>query len=76
MNGSSSVGCGRSLFQLCFPSLADPRRAYVFPCDDAGQVDLDALGERSRNEYFYARTVVGRELSLPKVVACAPSTVW
>jgi hypothetical protein len=32
-------------------------------------VDIDALGERARLNYFYARTVIGREFSIPAVQA-------
>lgn len=63
----------RGIFQLRFQSLFDAGHGYAFPCNAAGHVDLDALGERERNNYLYARAVVGRELSLPKVQACAAS---
>ena len=56
-----------SLFRLCFRSLFDSGRGYAFPCDSNGQVDLDQLSERARNNYFYARTMVGRELAVPAV---------
>ena len=54
-------------YHLRFRSLFDPGRAYVFPCDASGQVDMDALSERARANYFYARTVVGREFTAPDV---------
>ncbi len=60
-----------SRFELRFQSLFDAGRAYAFPCDAIGRVDLDRLGERTRNSYFYARAVVGRELATPKVQQCA-----
>lgn len=63
----------QSSFELRFQSLFDAGRAYAFPCDAAGRVDLDALGERVRNSYLYARAVVGRELSMPKVQSCIES---
>jgi hypothetical protein len=63
----------RSAFQLCFQSLVDTGRAYAFPCDARGHVDMDALGERARTTYLYARTVVGREVAMPKVQPCAAS---
>jgi hypothetical protein len=44
-------------------------RALAFPCDAHGRVELDALGERARHDYFYARAVIGREYALPTVVA-------
>ena len=52
---------------LCFRSLFHSGRGYVFPCDPAGVVPLDALSERARNNYFYARAMVGRELAKPEV---------
>jgi hypothetical protein len=54
-------------YELCFRSLFDNGRGYAFPCDAAGHVDIDALSFRARQNYFYARTVIGRELSMPAV---------
>lgn len=54
-------------YQLCFRSLFHSGRGYAFPCDPTGNVDLDAMSERARNNYFYARAMVGRELSAPAV---------
>jgi len=54
-------------YLLRFRSLFDPGRAYVFPCDAAGHVDMDALSERARVNYLYARTVIGREFTAPDV---------
>lgn len=56
-------------FLLRFRSLFESGRGYAFPCDDTGQVDLDHLSERARNNYFYARAMVGRELAVPAVEA-------
>jgi len=54
-------------YLLRFRSLFDPGRAYVFPCDKAGRVDLDALSEQARVNYLFARIVVGREFMAPEV---------
>jgi hypothetical protein len=54
-------------YQLRFRSLFDPGRAYVFPCDASGHVDMDALSERARANYLYARAVIGREFTAPDV---------
>ena len=54
-------------FELCFQSLFDRGRGYAFPCDSKGQVDLGQLSDRARNNYLYARAVVGRELAVPAV---------
>jgi hypothetical protein len=55
-------------YELRFQSLLDSGRAYVFPCDPHGRVDLDQLSERARIDYLYARAVVGRELTVPAVI--------
>ena len=60
----------RNDFQLRFQPLFDAGLAYAFPCDAVGHVDMDALSERARNNYLYARTVVGSEMSCPKVRTC------
>ena len=52
-------------FELRFQSLFDSGRGYAFPCDPNGQVNLDCLSERARNNYLYARAMVGRELAVP-----------
>ena len=44
-----------------------------FPCDEQGNVELDALSDRARENYFYARHVVGTEYAYPTVCR-APST--
>lgn len=54
-------------FELRFQSLFDSGRGYSFPCDPKGLVNLDELSERARNNYLYARAMVGRELSVPAV---------
>jgi hypothetical protein len=52
---------------LLFQPLLHAGRAFAFPCDLQGRVDLDGLSERARNNYFYARAMIGRELSYPSV---------
>ena len=54
-------------YELRFQSLFDEGRAYAFPCDEAGHVDMDALSDRARQNYLYARAVIGREFSMPAV---------
>lgn len=70
MNQPISNADGRTRFELRFEPLFIARRAYVFPCDASGHVDLDAMSSRIRNNYFYARSVIGREFSAPRVEAC------
>ncbi|TMH13954.1 MAG: hypothetical protein E6H58_00575 [Betaproteobacteria bacterium] len=67
MNASmSAVETAR--YELRFQSLFNEGRAYTFPCDAAGHVNIDALSERARQNYLYARTVIGREFSMPAVL--------
>lgn len=54
-------------FELRFESLFVEGRGLAFPCDRDGQVNLDALSERARSNYLYARAVVGREYRQPAV---------
>lgn len=56
-----------SRYELRFQSLFVPGRGFAFPCDAEGHVDLDALSVQSRNNYFYARALVGREFLAPAV---------
>lgn len=55
-------------YELRFESLFIEGRALSFPCDAAGQVDLNALSERARHNYLRARSVVGREFRTPAVM--------
>ena len=55
-------------YELRFQSLYKPGCGYAFPCDAAGHVDLDAMSERERMSYLYARAVIGHEVSLPAVL--------
>ena len=58
---------GSPLNELRFVSLFDAGRGYAFPCDSAGHVDMDALSGRALQNYFYARTCIGREFCHPVV---------
>lgn len=56
-------------FVLRFPSLFDDGRGFAFPCDPHGEVDVQALSPRARNNYLVARNGVGRDFGHPAVVA-------
>lgn len=62
-----STSCMQTRYELRFRSLFRPGRGYVFPCDPAGRVDLDALSESERESYLYARALIGAELAMPAV---------
>lgn len=55
-------------FQLRFDSLFHEGRGLAFPCDGGGRVRMDGLSARARDNYLYARAVVGREFAQPRVV--------
>ncbi len=54
-------------YELRFRSLYREGAGLSFPCDEHGHVELDALSERARLNYLYARTLVGREYLMPAV---------
>ena len=56
-----------SEFQLRFASLFTLGRALSFPCDAKGCVDIAALSARAKDNYLFARGMVGRNYSPPSV---------
>jgi hypothetical protein len=67
MTPTPDSGTDAAHYELRFASLFDDGRGFAFPCDRHGLVDLTALSERGRCNYFYARVAIGRELSVPTV---------
>ena len=68
MNISNTDSSGPANYELRFQSLPDAGRACVFPCDAAGHVDMDALTDAAREDYLFARIVVGHDVSTPAVI--------
>ena len=54
------------VYELRFPYIHSSK-ALSFPCDAQGHVQLEVLSERARNNYFYARAMLGREFLVPQV---------
>ena len=54
-------------FEIRFQSLFHEGRALAFPCDEQGHVAMDSLSDRARENYLYARAVIGREYAYPMV---------
>ena len=54
-------------FELRLQSLFNEGRALAFPCDREGRVDLDAVSDRARDNYLFARAMVGRVYAMPFV---------
>ena len=69
METCSGPGVPTEDFQLRFQSLFSGGKAFVIPCNAGGHVVMDALSERARNSYLFARATVGRLYAPPKVIA-------
>ena len=67
MNATAISTRASARYELRFQSLFNEGRGLSFPCDAVGQVNIDSLSQRARLNYFYARTVIGREFSMPAV---------
>jgi hypothetical protein len=64
----------RPPYEARFCSLFNEGGELAFPCDAQGKVNLDGLSDRARNNYFYARALIGREFAAPVVmVRCGSS---
>lgn len=51
--------------ELRFAHRCNDRKSLAFPCNALGRVDLDALDERSRTEYLFARALMGHDYAFP-----------
>jgi hypothetical protein len=58
-------------FELRFDPLIAAQAPLSFPCDARGCVDLDGLCARSRRDYLFAHTLIGRHFTMPVIRACA-----
>ncbi len=58
-------------YELRFTGLFNRGRGFAFPCDAEGHVDMDRLTVHARLNYFYARAMVGSELSAPVIAPLA-----
>ncbi|WP_245643475.1 hypothetical protein [Roseateles chitosanitabidus] len=72
LQGASPVRVSlcRDRFLLRFESLFHPGRGLSFPCDEFGHVALDQLSDHARENYLFARAVVGHEYATPVVQRC------
>jgi hypothetical protein len=58
-------------YEIRFANLFREGSALAFPCDSRGCVDLDGLTDRARNNYLFARAMVGRDFATPVVLSRA-----
>ena len=70
MTTNAQVRFADLAFELRFDPLIDDQAPLTFPCDAHGQVDLDELCDRSRCEYLFAHTLIGRHFTNPVIRAC------
>jgi hypothetical protein len=72
MNQRDKFVAGQAVrYELRFLSLFEGGRGFAFPCDAEGRVNISAMSELSRSNYFYARKAVGREFLMPTTVPVA-----
>ncbi len=73
--GSTGVGYAgaESGYELRFESLFRAGKALSFPCTAEGTVDLDAMSERAKSNYFGARALIGHDYARPNVVRISPT---
>lgn len=65
------VSATAPLFEVRFMSLFMQGRGLAFACDAQGHVDMDTLTARARNNYLFARAMVGKDNSAGCV--CQPA---
>jgi len=71
MNVLKTDSRGPASYELRFQSLHDAGFAYAFPCDAAGHVDMDGLTDAARENYLFARIVVGHDVAASAVTVAA-----
>ena len=59
----------KSHLGLRFTPRFEGQRCLVFPCNAAGDVEIDKLSEHERVDYLFARALRGRDYSLEIVTA-------
>ena len=62
-------GISGSEYEIRFESLFNEGYGLAFPCDRDGRIDLDHVSERARNNYLFARAMMGRDFAYPTVRA-------
>ena len=69
MSTLPSLAIALPRFELRFAPLSGADGGVAVPCDEEGAVDLDELDDTTRESYFYAHTLIGRDFAHP-VVRC------
>ncbi len=61
----AEAGCHCGHHALHFVPLTEAEPELVFGCDEQGHVDLDALSDCERENYLYARAMLGKHYHRP-----------
>ena len=67
MDSSDAACLDATHFELRYRSFSPHRCGYAFPCDVNGRVNIDKLSEEVRENYLYARAMVGFDMQRPQV---------
>ncbi len=67
MNTATATNQIDQAYELRFRSLFDDGKALTFPCNARGEVDMDGLSQRARDNYLFARALIGRQFAWPDV---------
>ena len=66
------VAASTASYQIRFEALeGSAARGLAFRCDARGNVELDALNDRARVDYLFARALIGRKFARPAIVRVA-----
>jgi len=65
--GGHAADAAQPVHLLHFEPLTAGDAGLDVPCDPQGRVGLDALTDKLRNDYFFARTLIGRLFAAPTV---------
>jgi hypothetical protein len=68
MDSSNAACLDEAHFELRYHSMSPHRCGYAFPCDADGRVNIDDLSDQARENYLYARAMVGFDLQHPQIV--------
>ncbi len=71
MTDRESLAAASANCVLRFQPLVRQGSALVFPCDELGNVRLDSLERKALSNYLYARRMIGRQFTQPRVISVA-----
>lgn len=70
---SNTLVCTARQVEIRFEACTAPGDGFAFPCDQCGRVDLDALRVQDKNDYLFARAMVGKSYFPPALFCPWPA---